>query len=49
MIEALDVFVAVAGCRNPTLAGTAAEAIGHVGMTGLPDLPRAAPGRRGGR
>ena len=43
VIEALDVFVAVAGCRNPTLAGTAAEAIGHVGMTGLPDLPRAPP------
>ena len=47
VIEALDVFVAVAGCRNPTLAGTAVEAIGHVGMTGLPDLPRARPGAEG--
>ena len=29
------------GCKNPTLAGTAAEAVGHVGLSGLPDLPRA--------
>ena len=39
--RALGVFVAVAGCKNPTLAGTAAEAIGHVGLAGLPPLPRA--------
>ena len=39
--RALDAFVAVAGCKNPALAGTAAEAIGHVGLAGLPPLPRA--------
>ena len=39
--RALGAFVAVAGCKNPTLAGTAAEAIGHVGLAGLPPLPRA--------
>lgn len=39
--DALAVFVAVAGCKNPTLAGTAAEAIGHVGFTGPLPLPRA--------
>lgn len=38
--QALSSFVAVAGCKNPTLAGTAAEAIGHVGLAGLPKLPR---------
>jgi proteasome component ECM29 len=41
--RALRAFVAVAGCKNPTLAGTAAEAIGHVGLAGLPPLPRAPP------
>ena len=41
--DALAVFVAVAGCKNPTLAGTAAEAIGHVGFTGPPPAPRARP------
>ena len=39
--DALAVFVAVAGCKNPTLAGTAAEAIGHAGFTGPLPLPRA--------
>ena len=39
--RALGAFVAVAGCKNPTLAGTAAEAIGHVGLAGRPPLPRA--------
>ena len=39
--RALGAIVAVAGCKNPTLAGTAAEAIGHVGLAGLPPLPRA--------
>jgi hypothetical protein len=38
---ALHVFVAVAGCKNPTLAGTAAEAIGHIGLRGPLPLPRA--------
>ena len=38
---ALSIFVSVAGCKNPTLAGTAAEAIGHVGLCGPLPLPRA--------
>ena len=37
---ALAVFVAVAGGKNPTLAGTAAEAIGRVGLAGPLPLPR---------
>ena len=45
--DALAVFVAVAGCKNPTLAGTAAEAIGHVGFTGPLPLPRAQVGTLG--
>ena len=46
--DALAVFVAVAGCKNPTLAGTAAEAIGHVGFTGPLPLPRAPEGNPSG-
>ena len=41
IVKAINAFVAVAGCKNLTLAGTAAEAIGHVGLAGLPALPRA--------
>ena len=41
VIAALTVFVAVGGCKNPTLAGSAAEAIGHVGLCGPLPLPRA--------